>query len=175
MYKKLLSVVIAAVLVSFIALSFIANGIDNPIPEKTIADKVVIEKSKRRLTLFCKGSAIKSYVVSLGRVPHGKKTQEGDGRTPEGFYTIDRRKINSSYHRALHLSYPNSEDIAQAKGRGVLPGGDIMIHGLPNGIGLIGKLHRKRDWTRGCIAVTNDEIEEIWRLVPDGAVVEIQP
>lgn len=101
--------------------------------------------------------------------------EEGDGRTPEGVYSIDRRKVKSTFHRALHVSYPNDDDLAQAKARSVSPGGDIMIHGLPNGLGFLGKLHLKGDWTAGCIAVTNPQIEEIWRAVPDGTKVEIVP
>lgn len=147
----------------------------NPLPPETVADKVLIEKKDRRLTLLSNGKTLKVYKVALGRNPEGKKLEEGDKRTPEGTYMIDRRKERSSYHRALHISYPNTADIAQAKARGVSPGGDIMIHGLPNGIGFVGNFHVKRDWTLGCIAVTNSEIEEIWRAVPDGAVVEIMP
>ena len=139
------------------------------------ADKVLIEKSKRRLTLLNRNIPIKTYKISLGKEPIGKKTEEGDGRTPEGVYTIDRRKLKSRYHRALHISYPNAEDRAQAKARGVSPGGDIMIHGLPNGVGFIGSIHTLQDWTLGCIGVTNPDIEEMWRTVPDGTTVEIVP
>lgn len=171
--KKLIFIAIAIVIGLIAFLSIKAKRIDNPLPANVTADKVFIEKSKRRLTLLNKNTPLKSYEISLGKEPIGKKTEEGDGRTPEGVYSIDRRKLKSSYHRALHVSYPNVEDTAQAKARGVSPGGDIMIHGLPNGIGFIGKLQTKRDWTLGCIAVTNPEIEEIWRVVPDGTTVEI--
>jgi murein L,D-transpeptidase YafK len=116
---------------------------------------------------------LKTYVVALGRHPDGKKAEEGDGKTPEGTYTIDRRKIKSNFHRALHISYPNGSDAAQAKLRGVSPGGDIMIHGLPNLLSFVGQYHTIRDWTQGCVAVTNQEIEEIWRAAPDGTPVEI--
>ena len=149
------------------------NQIAYPLPAHVTADKIFIEKSKRRLTLLNKNIPLKTYKISLGNEPTGKKTEEGDGRTPEGLYSIDSRKRNSSYHRALHVSYPNKADTAQAKARGVSPGSDIMIHGLPNGFAYIGGLHTQRDWTLGCIAVTNQEIEEIWRAVPDGATVEI--
>jgi len=171
--KKLIIIAIIVVIGGISALSINARRLEKPLPANATADKVLIEKSKRSLTLLNKNTPLKTYEVSLGKEPEGKKTEEGDGRTPEGIYSIDRRKLKSSYHRALHVSYPNSEDTAQAKARGVSPGGDIMIHGLPNGIGLIGKLHTKRDWTLGCIAVTNPEIEEIWRVVPDGTTVEI--
>lgn len=105
----------------------------------------------------------------------GRKSCEGDRKTPEGVYVIDRRKPNSRYHRALHISYPNAEDRRRAEQRGVSPGGDIMIHGLPNGMGAIGSLHLKRDWTLGCIAMTNQEIDELWQAVPNGTLVEIVP
>jgi murein L,D-transpeptidase YafK len=146
-----------------------------PCPRGVCVERILIEKKARRLTLLHGQQRIACYSVSLGRHPVGKKAQEGDGRTPEGLYTIDRRKLRSSYHRALHISYPNHEDRVQARSRGVSPGGDIMIHGLPNGMGHFGKAHLARDWTDGCIAVTDEEIEEIWKLVEDGTKVEIVP
>lgn len=176
--KKSIKILLFIFLTVFLVVVGIALFTDtdrNPLPPGTVADRVLIEKKDRRLTLLNSGKTLKVYKVALGRNPEGKKLENGDKRTPEGTYTIDRRKERSSYHRALHISYPNPDDIAQANARGVSPGGDIMIHGLPNGIGFLGKLHLKRDWTLGCIAVTNQEIEEIWRAVPDGAVVEIVP
>jgi murein L,D-transpeptidase YafK len=149
------------------------NG--NPLPPEARADLVVVEKSARRLTLFRGSSSLKSYRVSLGRAPMGPKEQEGDQRTPEGTYTIDFHKPDSDYHLALHVSYPDERDIDRAAGQGVSPGSDIMIHGLPNGRGWVGAFHRRTDWTAGCIAVTDFEIEEIWRAVPDGTRVELRP
>lgn len=146
-----------------------------PLPAGTAADRIVIDKSARSLTLFRRGQPLKSYEVALGSNPVGHKQQQGDGRTPEGQYKIDYRSPNSSFHRSLHISYPDAADVRSARRRGVSPGGDIMIHGLPNGMGAIGALHLASDWTKGCIAVTNEEIEEIWRVVPDGTVVEITP
>ena len=116
-----------------------------------------------------------SYEVALGAEPLGAKRREGDDRTPEGRYTLDWRLEDSDYHRALHVSYPNAEDRARAAAAGVAPGGGIMIHGLPNGLAEIGEDHRARDWTRGCIAVTNEEVDEIWMLVKDGTPIEIVP
>jgi murein L,D-transpeptidase YafK len=139
------------------------------------ADKVLIEKKARMLTLFSKGQVIKSYKVALGRNPEGAKEKEGDNKTPEGTYTIDTRNTKSSYHLALHISYPDTQDVQRAKQQGVSPGGNIMIHGIRNGLGWIGKFHRWLDWTKGCIAVTNDEIDEIGRLVANGTPVEIKP
>ena len=139
------------------------------------ANRIVIQKAKRQMDLFSHGKVLRSYKVSLGRNPVGAKTRQGDMRTPEGLYTIDARYAQSEYHRALHISYPNAANRARARKLGVDPGGDILIHGLPNGLGYIGKAHRLWDWTRGCIAVTNGEIDEIFRLVPNGTVVEIRP
>src|SRR5712692_538938 len=119
------------------------------------------------------GKVMKSYRVALGSNPVGPKTRQGDGKTPEGAYSISGRNAASAFHRALRVSYPNAADRAAARKRGVSHGGDIMIHGLPNGQAYIGKAHVQTDWTEGCIAVTSAEIEEIWRLVPDGAKVEI--
>jgi murein L,D-transpeptidase YafK len=138
-------------------------------------DEILVEKGARRLTLFSGGSTIRTYSIALGRQPIGPKIRQGDDRTPEGSYVVDSRNYNSAYHLALHLSYPNAADRARAAKLGVSPGGDIMIHGLPNGLGWLGPAHRRHDWTRGCIAVTDMEIEEIARLVPDGTSVEVRP
>lgn len=141
----------------------------------TKADLVIVDKEARTLRLYKGDTVLKSYRIALGRNPKGHKQREGDSRTPEGRFVIDSRNAASKFHRSLHISYPNEEDRRQARARGVKPGGDIMIHGLPNGMAAIGKAHRLRDWTDGCIAVTNEEIEEIWRLVPNGTRIEIRP
>lgn len=140
-----------------------------------MADRVLVEKGARRLTLLNKGAILKSYPVALGREPIGAKEEEGDQRTPEGIYRIDFHKRDSDYHLALHVSYPEQRDIERASARGVSAGSDIMIHGLPNGRGWIGRFHRRSDWTAGCVAVTDFEIEEIYRAVPDGTSIEIRP
>lgn len=139
------------------------------------ADRILVEKSHRRLTLLWKGTPVKSYDVALGGAPAGRKQCQGDNRTPEGLYRIDARNAASRYHRALHVSYPNAQDLANARHLRCSPGGDIMIHGLPNGYGWLGASHRLHDWTLGCIAVTDAEIEEIWDAVPNGTAVEIRP
>jgi murein L,D-transpeptidase YafK len=136
---------------------------------------VVVDKSERRLELLAEGVAVRSYRVALGREPVGPKVEAGDNRTPEGLYTIDGRNARSRFHRALHISYPNAQDRRRAAELGVAPGGDIMVHGIQKGMGWIGPLHVLFDWTRGCIAVTNGEIEEIWELVADGTPIEIRP
>ena len=127
------------------------------------------------MELLAKGKVIRTYDVSLGRGGLAPKEREGDARTPEGHYVIDSKNEASAYHRALHISYPNAEDRARAAKLGVPPGGAIMIHGLPNGMHWIGSAHRLYDWTLGCVAVTDPEIDEVWSLVSVGTPVEIRP
>ncbi len=146
-----------------------------PLPEGTVADRLLVRKAARELTLYRDGLALRTYAVALGNEPAGPKEFEGDGRTPEGRYVIEGRNPNSKYHLSLRISYPNVLDLARARRLRKPPGGDIMIHGLPNGMGLLGAAHRLRDWTIGCVAVTDEEIEEIWRVVPNGCVVDIEP
>ena len=126
-------------------------------------DRVVVNKARREMLLLSGDSVVRQYRIALGRNPIGHKQQEGDGRTPEGRYTIDRRNPNSKYHLSLHISYPGPADL------GPNPGGDIMIHGLKDATPLPG------DWTQGCIAVTDGEMDEIWALVADGTPIEILP
>jgi L,D-peptidoglycan transpeptidase YkuD (ErfK/YbiS/YcfS/YnhG family) len=139
------------------------------------ADKVLIEKKERRLTLLSKGEVIKTYKIALGGNPVGPKERQGDNKTPEGTYIIDSRNRDSGYHLSLHISYPNEKDKIRAKELGVSPGGDIMIHGFKNGHSLVGASHEEVDWTKGCVAVTDQEMEEIYKLVPNGTIVEIRP
>jgi murein L,D-transpeptidase YafK len=132
------------------------------------ADEIRVDKSERRMQLLRDGQVLKTYRILLGDAPVGHKTQQGDERTPEGQYRITFRNDKSRFHLSLRVSYPNEADRAQARRRGVDPGGDIMIHGgTPPGY--------RRDWTDGCIAVTDREIEEIWRLVPVGTPIRIDP
>jgi murein L,D-transpeptidase YafK len=137
--------------------------------------RVVIVKSERTMALLSKGQVIKTYKVALGTEPVGRKERQGDHKTPEGLYVIDSKNAKSQFHLSLHISYPNAEDRARARRMGVSPGGAIMIHGLPREFAWMGALHRQTDWTDGCVAVTNEEIEEIWELVRVGTPVEIQP
>jgi len=138
-------------------------------------EKVVVYKQQRRMELVHKGVIWKSYRIALGGDPAGHKMQRGDSRTPEGSYVLDRRNPHSQFHRSIHISYPNARDRSSARRRGVSPGGDIFIHGLPNGMGYLGAAHTARDWTDGCVAVTNEEIEEIWKAVPNGTPIQINP
>lgn len=144
--------------------------------EEPRVEKVLVEKGERRLQLLdASGAVLKSYTIALGGDPLGHKQREGDGRTPEGRYTIDWRNPQSAYHLSLHISYPDQDDTRRANERGEDPGGMIMIHGMRNGLGWLGFLHQYVDWTDGCIAVTNAEMDEIWRLVPNGTPIEIRP
>ena len=152
-----------------------AHHVWNPLPVGTTIDRILVEKSVRRLSIFREGKKLKSYRVALGRSPIGPKEQEGDMKTPEGLYKIDSRNPQSAYHLALHVSYPSNEDSARAADHGVSAGFDIMIHGIENGGGWIGAFHRWHNWTAGCIALTDEEIEELWRVTPDGTPIEIQP
>lgn len=127
------------------------------------------------MTLYNGSTVLKKYRIALGNCPVGDKQREGDKKTPEGIYTIDRRKLDSAFTLALHISYPDQLHTRAARRNGVSPGGDIMIHGMRNGLGWIGKLHSCIDWTAGCIAVSNNEIREIARVVKDGTKIEIRP
>jgi murein L,D-transpeptidase YafK len=164
------------VVVAFLAAGALwANGPISPLPAEVKADLLVVNKGDRHLLAYSHGQLLRSYRVSLGREPVGTKWRQGDRRTPEGVYSIDSRNPSSAFHRALHVSYPSSSDVARAKAGGYDPGGEIMVHGIHNGLGWIGKAHRLVDWTTGCIAVTDAEIEELYRIVPDGTRIEIKP
>jgi murein L,D-transpeptidase YafK len=167
--------VLAVLCLLALGLLIAAHFNPHPLPSDAQADRILVEKAARRLTLLHRDAPLKTYRVSLGRVPLGPKENEGDNRTSEGFYRIDFHKPDSDYHLALHISYPEPHDVARAAAQGVSAGSDIMIHGLPNGRGWVGAFHRRSDWTAGCIAVTDFEIEEIFRAVPDGTSIEIRP
>lgn len=140
-----------------------------------VADSIVIEKAKRTLTLYSDGYMVRTYRVALGKQPAGDKVERGDGRTPEGLFHVDYKNPQSKYHMALHISYPDAAHARRAAALGVSPGGDIMIHGLPAAYANLGSAQADYDWTEGCVAVTDAEIEEIWRAVPPGSPVEIKP
>ena len=148
--------------------SFAARAAPALAPAAQQADAIRVSKSERRMQLLRDGKVLRTYRIALGDAPVGHKRQQGDERTPEGDYTISFRNAKSRFHLSLRVSYPNAADRAQAAARGVDPGGDIMIHGnTPPGY--------TSDWTDGCIAVTDAEIEEIWRLVPVGTPIRIDP
>lgn len=171
LFKYLLS----ALFIISILILITTNPTMQPFPDGTKVDKVLVRKSDKRLDLIKNGEVLKSYPVVFGGNPVGHKVQEGDQRTPEGNYIIDWRNENSRFYLSLHVSYPNPTDTKKAEELGVNPGGLIMIHGMRNGFGWIGKLHRFFNWTEGCIAVTNREMDEIWRAVNDGTEIEIRP
>ena len=145
--------------------AYAANGVD----------LIIIEKAARRLVLMEDGHEIARYRIRLGQHPVGPKARQGDSRTPEGRYVIDRRNARSSYYRSLGISYPNAEDRTRARKLGVSPGGDIFIHGLPNGYDDFYLIHLMYDWTDGCIAVNDTIMDQLWPLVPVGTPVEIRP
>ncbi|AHC99406.1 L,D-transpeptidase family protein [Leisingera methylohalidivorans] len=136
-------------------------------------DRILIEKSARRLTASRDGETVLEFPIALGFAPAGDKFQEGDGKTPEGIFLIDRRNPNSAYHLSLGINYPLPEDTGQARAAGASPGGDIFIHGQPNSFGSLVTL--SGDWTAGCIAISNDQMKTLWRLARIGTEVEIRP
>lgn len=143
--------------------------------EEIVAEKVLVFKSKRELQLIASGKIIRTYKIGLGRQTLGHKTQEGDSRTPEGHYVIDFRNLESKFTLSLHINYPNPQDSRLARTKGVSPGGDIFIHGLPTGMNDSANIFRQKDWTDGCIALSNKNIREMWALVKNGTPIEIQP
>lgn len=143
--------------------------------KRMLADSILVDKSDRKLTLYYRGQEVKTYDIALGRNPVGDKLRRGDGRTPEGLYYIEGRNPQSKYHLSLRVSYPTPAQRQRAAERGVSAGGDIMIHGLPDAFASVGALHRQQDWTEGCVAVTNEEIDELWSAVPNGAKILIRP
>ena len=165
----------ASIVICILALYFYAHYNWHPLPVGTTIDRILVEKSAKRLSIFRDGNQVKRYRIALGRNPVGAKQEEGDMKTPEGIYKIDNRNAQSSFHLALHISYPSDEDNGRAAARGVSAGSDIMIHGIQNGRGWIGAFHRWKNWTAGCIALTDEEIEELWRVTPDGTTIEIRP
>ena len=174
MRKRLLIAAVVGLLAAGLALAW-ANLPIEELPEGFRADRVEVHKKDRVLHLIRNDRIARTYRVSLGANPEGHKQREGDERTPEGRYAIDYRKEDSSFHLALHISYPDSRDRAAAKSRGEDPGGLIMIHGLPNRLPFLGRLHRWFDWTDGCVAVTNREIEQIWNSVDVGTPIDLFP
>jgi murein L,D-transpeptidase YafK len=139
------------------------------------ADFVLVNKSERKLYLLQKGMPFREYQVSLGPQPRGHKLKEGDERTPEGRYILDFKKENSDFYKSIHISYPNQFDLEQARGAGVSAGGSIMIHGLPGVLEFPAAVIQSFNWTDGCIAVTNEEMDEIWNAVDIGTPIEILP
>ena len=163
------------VVVFFIFTSLLFGSVYFEPIKKNKADEIIVLKSKRKLQLYFKGVKVKQYSISLGGNPIGHKQFQGDQKTPEGSYFIDGKNPNSKYYKNLGISYPNAEDKAFASSKGKNPGGAIKIHGLPNNKPWLGKLHLIKDWTHGCIEVTNKQMDEIYSIVKIGTKITILP
>lgn len=171
--KRPLAIAVFIVITAVVVIAVRVSASHHPL--KQPARKVLVLKAQHRLLLLDdSNNVLRSYSIAIGKGGLEPKQRQGDHRSPEGIYVIDRHKRESRFHRALHVSYPNDLDRQRAQEIGVDPGGDIMIHGIQNGLGWIGPLHRAVDWTDGCMAVTDAEIEEIYSAVQDGTPVEIR-
>jgi len=166
-------IIIAGVLLAGVAIWCVA-GCRGSLPDDVKATKIVVQKRRHLMTLYADNAVLRAYHVALGRGDGAAKQREGDDRTPTGKYIIDARNGNSRFYKSLHISYPSPEDIARARFNGVSPGGAVMIHGLRNDLKWVGRFHVLKDWTRGCIAVTDEEMDEIWSVVPVGTPIEIK-
>lgn len=165
----------ALLVAGFCLLGCFSTKTTKPLQGEQKADRIVVTKSSHTMTLFAKGKVLRVYKVALGRGSAGPKERAGDNKTPEGDYMIDQKIANSRFHLALHISYPSTAQRERARATGVDPGGAIEIHGLPKGLGWVGPVQHDLDWTEGCIAVSNSEIEEVWGMVPTGTPIEIKP
>ena len=163
---------LAVLVVTFLTPTYASNA---PTLLGKSIDKVLVVKSERKLHLMGRGEVLKSYRISLGKIPTGAKVREGDLRTPEGYYWIDWRKTSDKYNLSMHISYPNARDAANARQKGVPAGGMIMIHGTPLDDEYPEWFFNTLDWTEGCIAMRNDDMREVWDLVRDGTLIEIRP
>ncbi len=153
-----------------IAIASVSMGSDFP-----AAEKVIVEKEKRKLHLLKDDEIFRTFEIALGIAPVGDKESEGDFKTPEGVYALDTRNPNSDYFLSIHISYPNHKDVREARAKGVAPGGQIMIHGQPNEPTYSAAYYRKQDWTNGCIAVSNSDMIDIWLMTPNDIPIEIRP
>lgn len=167
-------ILLAGLLGSTFAVSALAGDFDmGGVIEQ--ADRVVVVKSERKLYLMKEGRSLREMSIALGLSPTGHKLRSGDSRTPEGVYTLDMRNPDSDFFLSMHVSYPNDADLARASELGVDPGGQIMIHGLPNDLRFDDSYYAGRDWTDGCIAVSNSDMIDIWLMTPDMTPIEIRP
>jgi murein L,D-transpeptidase YafK len=139
------------------------------------ADQVLVVKSESRLYLIKEGDVFASFPVSFGGDPKGHKQERGDGRTPEGCYVLDYKNPNSSFYKSIHVSYPNAQDRRTAQKRGAEPGGDIMVHGQPNRWGWVSPVLQLFNWTNGCIALSNTNMDHVWDAVDVRTPIEIRP
>jgi murein L,D-transpeptidase YafK len=165
------------ILVIFASLLVYQYSPYSPIPDHIVIEKIIVDKSDRKLLVYADGSVIKTFTISLGDQPIGPKERDGDEKTPEGEYIILAKagKGSSRYYKNLGVSYPSSKDEKNANRKGFKPGNGIKIHGLQNGLGFIGRFHRWKDWTDGCMAVTNEEMDDLYRHVKIGTPIVINP
>jgi murein L,D-transpeptidase YafK len=170
--RRLLVLLLVLLIAAAIWLQPAPQNVIQP-PLTGMVDKIIIKKAARRMLLLRNGKTLREYRIALGFAPEGDKLRQGDGRTPEGSFRIDRRNDSSKYHLSLGLDYPQPADRARAATGGYDPGGDIMIHGQPNA--LPDNSMMRGDWTAGCIAVTNTEMREVWVVTQVGTIVEVRP
>ena len=161
------------IIISF--LIFIALCYPGSVQSSEKADLVIVIKSEYKLYLIKEGKLFAAYPVVFGANPKGHKQQQGDNRTPEGEYILDYKNVNSKYYKSIHISYPNSEDRESARKRGVSPGGDIMIHGQPNKWGKFSSITQLFNWTNGCIALSDSDMDAVWNAVDPGTPIQIRP
>jgi murein L,D-transpeptidase YafK len=171
--KKSAVIIISFVAVVLLLVHSMYPGV--PLPANMNIDRIEVLKSQRKMSVYSNGVLVRTYKIALGKQPTGAKQQVGDNKTPEGVYTINTKTTESRYHKNLGISYPNETDKNNARMSGAPTGGDIKIHGLQNGLGFIGRLHTVADWTAGCIALTNSEIDDLYEHVSIGISVEIKP
>jgi murein L,D-transpeptidase YafK len=172
MIKRVIIVVLMMVVTSLTIYYFAPEA---KLPQNVAIDKMIVLKSRKQLMVYSNGKLVKTYTISLGFCPTGKKEFENDGKTPEGSYYINAKNPHSVCYKNLGISYPNQADLFNAKGSSKPIGGDIKIHGLTNGHGFIGKFHRWYNWTNGCIALTNAEIDDLYNHTAVGTPIEIRP
>jgi murein L,D-transpeptidase YafK len=162
----------AVILCVLLSLCHTSVAIANDFP---VADKVLVEKSKRKLHLLKDNQPFRTYDIALGSAPVGDKEREGDQKTPEGLYYLDMRNPSSDFFLSIRVSYPSSKDRMEARRKGQDPGGQIMIHGQPNVPSYSAAYYAKSDWTNGCIAVSNSDMIDIWLMTPNNVPIEILP
>lgn len=171
--NRFLSVILLPVALSVCSMQLFAAGTLAQ-DQLVKADLVQVDKSKRRMYLLDEGQVIREFRIALGKSPKGHKQQEGDQRTPEGRYYLDYVSEQSSFYRSMNISYPNQQDIRRAERMGVNPGGAIKIHGLKGGYQGRPEYIQSFDWTNGCIALTNHEMDEFLSLVDSGTPIDIE-
>jgi murein L,D-transpeptidase YafK len=172
---KIFKIVFAVVIILFLSLTIYYFYPESKLPLNVQIDHLIVFKSKKELLAYADGKLVKTYKISIGLQPNGDKEFEGDNKTPEGVYLINDKNPNSICHKNLGISYPNNEDIKHAKELRKPAGGDIKIHGLPNGFGFISKFHRWFGFTNGCVMVTNLEVDELYKAVKIGSEIEMKP